>query len=258
VPSFDAPRIFESDRQARRYFSRFRNTPARRLKSFGFDADLFAAAKARSSRMARGTRVAVALIVLAICLGALFVFVRGHGFDARHEPGTVEKAVALRLRGLAIPEEARRRGNPVPPSHDARRDGLAHFADHCAICHANDGSGRTEIGRGLYPKPPDLRLPATQQLTDGELFYIIERGVPLTGMPGFGTGSSQGETSTWNLVHFIRRIPALTPDEIEEMKTLNPRSPAEIRQEIEEEQFLKGGEPPDHPPTPHKQSGGRK
>jgi len=59
----------------------------------------------------------------------------------------------------------------------------AHFADHCAICHANNGSGNTEIGRNLYPKAPDMRLPQTLNLTDGELYYTIHNGIRLTGMP---------------------------------------------------------------------------
>lgn len=211
--------------------------------------------------MARGLRIAIALAGALVLLGAaLYLFVRGRGFDARAQPGRLEKAMALRLRDLAIPEEGRRRANPVQATDDVRRDGLAHFADHCAICHGNDGSADTAFGRGLYPKPPDLRAPATQQLTDGELFYIIERGVPLTGMPGFGTGTPDGELASWHLVHFIRRLPKLSPEELEEMKSLNPRSPAEIRQEIEEERFLsgEGGKPPSKPVTPHGHPGGHR
>ncbi len=205
--------------------------------------------------MSRPGRVALFLIALLVLVSAgLYAFVRGRGFDARAEPGPFEKAIAVRLRSLAIPVEARRRANPVPASDEVRREGLAHFADHCAICHGNDGAGDAEIGRGLYPKPPDLRQPPTQQLTDGELFYIIERGVPLTGMPGFGTGTAEGETGSWHLVHFIRRLPHLTAEELEEMKSLNPQSPAEIRQALEEERFLRGEgqKPPARHAAPHK------
>src|SRR3989442_10826244 len=77
----------------------------------------------------------------------------------------------------------------------------AHYADHCAICHGNDGRGTTLIGKGLYPKPPDMTQPATQGLTDGELYYIIENGIRFTGMPGFGeeVGSDQ-DKETWDAV----------------------------------------------------------
>jgi hypothetical protein len=49
------------------------------------------------------------------------------------------------------------------------------------VCHGPDGSGQTSIGHNLYPKVPDLRLPQTQNLTDGEIRYIIRNGVRLTG-----------------------------------------------------------------------------
>src|SRR5207247_5574691 len=67
---------------------------------------------------------------------------------------------------------------------------------------------------GLYPKPPDLRLPETQNLTDGELFWIIENGVRFTGMPAFSnSGGHGGMLDSWKLVHFIRHLPHLTRSE---------------------------------------------
>ena len=113
------------------------------------------------------------------------------------------------------------------------------------------------MGRGLYPNAPDMRLAATQGLSDAELFYIIENGVKLTGMPGWGTGTPAGETQSWHLVHFIRHLPTMTSDEMEHMGALNPRSPEEIRQQIEEEKFLQGTGDTDPVPssTTHEHTG---
>ena len=86
-----------------------------------------------------------------------------------------------------------------------------------------------------------MRLPATQELSDGELFYVIENGIRFTGMPAWSTGTADGEESSWRLVHFLRRLPQLTAGELEAMKARNPRSPEEIRLEIEEERFLNEG-----------------
>jgi mono/diheme cytochrome c family protein len=185
--------------------------------------------------------------VIAIGGGIVFSWISSRGISARAQPGRVETVVARTMRGLAIPRAAREMKNPVAKSADVVAEGMAHYADHCAVCHANDGSGDTEMGRGLYPKPPDLRLSASQSLTDGELFYIIENGVRLTGMPAWATGSQAGEHSSWHLVHFIRELPRLTPEDLEKMKALNPRSPDEIRQEMEEEKFLAGE--PEKPPA---------
>ena len=176
--------------------------------------------------------IAVAVVALigvaAIVTGVLLL---RSGIGSRTQPGQFETTVARFLRSVAIPRESRRLKNPVPATAAAVEDGLSHFADHCASCHGNNGSGQTEMGRGLYPRAPDMREAATQNLSDGELFYIIENGVKFTGMPGWGDGTQESATASWNLVHFIRRLPQLTQADIKRMETLNPKSPDEWRAE---------------------------
>lgn len=179
--------------------------------------------------------------VLLALLGSGALALRG-GISARPDPSATEAAVARRIRGWIIPSSARTLANPFPSSDMVLAEGRAHFADHCASCHANDGSGRTDMGRNLYPRAPDLRAAATQRLADGELFWVIENGVRFTGMPAWG-GAGKPEES-WKLVHFIRHLPRLTETERLEMERLNPRSPGEWREMEEEEEFLRGGEPP--------------
>ena len=180
-------------------------------------------------------------VVLAAVLGlaAAATFFRMRGLSTRADPSVAERAVALAARHWAIPSEARQAPNPVSFTPDVWAESRAHFADHCASCHANDGSGQTEIGRNLYPKAPDMRLPATQRLSDGEIYWIIENGVRLTGMPAWGDGSATDEDS-WKLVHFIRHLSELTAEQIKEMEALNPRSPAEIKEELDDQRFLRG------------------
>jgi mono/diheme cytochrome c family protein len=195
------------------------------------------------------------LLILALAaIGVLTVvtavaLVRS-GIGARAEPGRLETTVAKRARSLAIPREARARTNPVAADQAALDEGLSHFADHCATCHGNDGSGDTSIGKGLYPKAPDMRQTATQELTDGELFYIIENGVKLTGMPAWGEGTPESATASWKLVHFIRRLPKLTREEITKMEGLNPRSPDEWRALEDERKSLESGRPQEPKPAP--------
>lgn len=188
-------------------------------------------------RLVAGTAGLVIVVLAAV--GAALVM-RG-GISARTEPGRLEASVARTVRSWAIPASARGAANPIAASPRAVAAGLAHFADHCAICHGNDGSGQTAIGRNLYPRAPDMRRPATQDLTDGELFYIIENGVRLTGMPAWGgPGTAEG---SWHLVHFIRHLPKLTDEERADMEALNPKSPDEWRALEDEESFLRGDEP---------------
>lgn len=197
--------------------------------------------------------VLVSLGFLAAVVG--FFVITSRGISARAEPGWIETRIARTMRSLAVPRAERDRQNPVPFSPEVFESGKAHWADHCAMCHANDGSGDTTLGRGMYPKAPDMRLAETQSLSDGELFYIIENGIRLTGMPAWGTGTPEGATDSWELVHFIRALPRLTPQDLEEMEQMNPRSIQQLREEEEMRRFLEGEQPekkPGKPSTPHK------
>jgi mono/diheme cytochrome c family protein len=184
--------------------------------------------------------LAALVVVLVLLAAAALAYVRATGLDARGQPAEWEASLARRVRSFAVPDAERSRSNSVADTAAAVTSGLEHYADHCASCHAADGSGNTAIGRGLWPKAPDMRAAATQGLSDGELFYVIEHGVRFTGMPAWSTGDAAGEESSWQLVHFIRQLPHLTTEQRARIQALMPRSPEEIRQEIAEEQFLQG------------------
>jgi len=164
------------------------------------------------------------------------------GFSAKTEPHMLEVMIARQIRHLAIPIEKRNAPNPVPLTPEVLQQSLEHFADHCATCHANDGSGQTPIGKNVYPKAPDLRLADTQSMSDGELFWVIHNGIRFTAMPAWGEGDPEKDLDSWKLVHFIRYLPKITQDELEEMKALNPKTKHELEEAAAFDSFLQGGD----------------
>jgi hypothetical protein len=92
----------------------------------------------------------------------------------------------------------------------------------------------------MYPPAPDMRKATTRQKTDGEIFFVIENGIRLSGMPARGS-SKHGQEDSWKLVHFIRHPPSLPAGEIKTMEKLNPKSPDDPEEERQEEELLKGG-----------------
>jgi mono/diheme cytochrome c family protein len=197
---------------------------------------------------------ALLILVAALACGAVAWSIVRRGVSARDEPTAVERVVARSLRHLAVPRHLRDAVNPVPHSEEVLASARAHFADHCASCHGNDGKGRTKLGQGLYPKAPDMTGPGTQDLSDGELFSIIENGVRLTGMPAWGAPGPHDDAETWELVHLIRHLPRLTADELAQMEELNPRSRAAFEEEERIRKFLAGedaGAPPAEGPHGH-------
>ena len=101
----------------------------------------------------------------------------------------------IRLRLMSMPRMSRR---------DTRC-----IRKKCEICHAYNGSGKTEIGAGQYPRPPDLRQPTIQNMSDGEIFFHITNGIRHTGMPAW----ELPERQAWQLVLYIRNLPKVAaPD----------------------------------------------
>lgn len=180
--------------------------------------------------------VAVSIVVIIVWL---LLKLGAGGFSTRAKPSPIEQFAAATARKLAMPEHAKHLRNPVPYSNEALEHARAHWADHCAFCHANDGSGDTKVGRNLYPRPPDMRASSTQSLSDGELYFTINRGIRLTGMPAWGEPGDDDEDS-WKLVYFIRHLPKVTAQEAEAMRKLNPESCMERDEERQEEEFLEG------------------
>ena len=124
--------------------------------------------------MKRGPLIVLIIMTFAGLVAAVAASLLHNGLSAHATPTKMEEGIARFLWHLSIPVGARKTPNPVAATAENLKDARLHFADHCAVCHGNDGSGDALFGRGMYPKPPDLRKAETQHRTDGELFWIIE------------------------------------------------------------------------------------
>lgn len=178
-------------------------------------------------------------LVLLLGSGLWFSGLIPHCCGARQSPSKMEAALARWFRSLSVPSGAKQGRNPFTTSPELLQESARHFADHCASCHGDDGSGNTEIGRNLFPPAPDMRLAATQQLSDGELYHIIHNGIRWTGMPAWGEPGD--DQDSWKLVLFIRHLPNLSAAELHDMERFNPGSEADREEEKEAQEFLNGG-----------------
>jgi mono/diheme cytochrome c family protein len=153
----------------------------------------------RTFRVVAITFISFLLAILVLS----YVFVSSEGLSARKKPSNFEYAIANFALSLSIPSEAKKLRNPLTSEPQILAEAKKPYKDHCAVCHAEDGRGKTRLSAGLSPEVPDLRAPHIQELTDGEMFYIIKNGVRFTGMPGWDIGDDE----TWHLVALIRQLP---------------------------------------------------
>jgi len=164
----------------------------------------------------RFLRDAVLTILLLFVVAAVFgYFFTRNGLSASAEPPRLEALVAGQIRRLAIPSHAAQQKNPIAADQNAWLQGGKMFVNECGVCHGDDGRGKSTVGRNLYPKAPDMSLADTQRWSDGELYFIIFNGVRYTGMPAWGSEHSPEEI--WRLVSYVRKMPRLTPEDLEKV-----------------------------------------
>jgi predicted CXXCH cytochrome family protein len=151
-------------------------------------------------------------VVIVVGARAGYLLLR-RGFRSTETPSAWESTVARTVRNAAIPADEHRRQNPLPSTPDVSERGREFFLQRCSTCHGIDGSGKTQQGLNLYPRVPDLHASTTQNLTDGDIHYIIENGVQLTGMPAWGNPHTESSGETWKLAAFVRSLRSPTTEQ---------------------------------------------
>jgi len=155
-------------------------------------------------------KLGLALLAITILVAVTMAVVILRGFSAKSEPSAFERRLARTVRNLAIPRGDRHLSNPWTATPETLKEAREYFVVRCAVCHGTDGRGQTQIGQSLYPRVPDLLSAQTQDLTDGELHYIIANGVQLTGMPGWSMPHQEMDDDSWKFVLLIRDLSPLT------------------------------------------------
>jgi predicted CXXCH cytochrome family protein len=159
--------------------------------------------------------LAFSLVVIA---GALTVRLRG--FRAASDPSAFETRAARAVRNFSIPNAESHRKDPYAGDQHALQQGREMYLTRCASCHGTDGRGSTSIGANVYPRVPNLRDTPTQRLSDGEMHYIIQNGVQLSGMPAMAGISSEADRDSWTLVSYLRNMREPTPGEAAEQQAI--------------------------------------
>ncbi|MGE5412753.1 MAG: c-type cytochrome [Syntrophomonadaceae bacterium] len=150
-------------------------------------------------------------VVLVGAAAAAFVFSGAFDVAASVPPGALEKRLAGFARDRSVAHRASSTPNPLGKDPAALRDGGEHYKEMCVTCHGAPGVDSSEIGEGLNPPAPDLTLARIQARSDGELFWIVQNGIRMSGMPAFGPTHKDREI--WAIVAFLRHLPSLSPEE---------------------------------------------
>jgi mono/diheme cytochrome c family protein len=143
---------------------------------------------ANSQNATRARKLFLALILVTLCVVAVFAYYEN--------------------RPWKVPEEAKLRPNPVPPSASALAAGRAIYMDKCTQCHGQTGKGDGPDAASYYPSPTSLvDAKHMSSVTDGEIFYQVSQG--RKPMPAFKKKLS--EEQRWQLVLYVRSLAPSLP-----------------------------------------------
>ena len=94
--------------------------------------------------------------------------------------------------------------------------GFEHYRGTCLHCHGAPDAPREGWAKSMLPMPPELWHEEQQKMADGELFYVINNGIRMSGMPAFG--SEHGPEDIWNIVAMVKQLPKLTEPQKQQLQ----------------------------------------
>lgn len=151
-------------------------------------------------------------VVGALLVGVVAFFIIAPRVDwgAAQQPGVIEKTLAPTLIARWIAHNAPAGANPISPTAQNLESGRDEYNEHCAACHGLDGRGGDQFEADFLPRIPRLTSDV-QELSDGELYFVISHGIRNTAMPSFGSHHSPGEI--WKITLWVRHLAHLTAEE---------------------------------------------
>jgi mono/diheme cytochrome c family protein len=169
--------------------------------------------------MRRIFTTAVILLVLLLGGGLLFIYSGIYNVAATSR----DPAIVRWILSTTMDHSVERRGAEVVSPGDLSLSdprtlevGFEHYNEMCTGCHGAPGVEPGEAHDGLNPKPPNLAESA-QDMSPGELFWVIKHGVKMTGMPAWGPTHS--DAKIWAMVAFVKKLPQITPSDYRDMQT---------------------------------------
>ena len=97
-----------------------------------------------------------------------------HSFNSRAKPSELEASVAMKAHDSSIPDRYETVKNPLANSGINLVEAGGHYEEHCAACHGDSGNGEPKFHGLMYPRPSNLLSKDMQEMSDGEIYFIIK------------------------------------------------------------------------------------
>lgn len=152
----------------------------------------------------------ISIVLITICaliVAAVAFAVSGLYNVSARVPHLAPTTMLLEMvRNRSISHHSSKVDLPALDDPEVAMAGAVHFDATCRKCHGAPGQSQEEFSQGLYPNPPVLSATARQR-SRKEIFWIIDNGLKMTGMPAFGGNHEPEEISA--MAAFIKKLPEL-------------------------------------------------
>jgi mono/diheme cytochrome c family protein len=150
------------------------------------------------------------IITLVVVFGGAWIYLRLGMFNvsAIPNPGTLERHMANMAMDASVEKRASKGPNPVPLNDAVLIDAAKEYEEHCSMCHGSQNPKAMDFGNKLSPRAPNLLRHADDD-PDGEIYWIIENGIRMTGMSAWKDHFSSDEM--WGIVHLLKNVKNVSP-----------------------------------------------
>ena len=152
--------------------------------------------------------VATVLVAIAVWLTVAYTGAYNVAASDQHADAvrwtldtTMRRSVERRSGDVELPESF---------PDDVVAEGAGHYAESCVYCHGAPGHDPTGWSRGMRPEPPHLIEAATMWSAE-EIYWIVENGIKMSGMPSFG--AHHGPEGITAITAFVTQLPGLSPED---------------------------------------------
>ena len=148
-------------------------------------------------------------IILSLTLMVLVILVSNATLHAQSNGIVTSVSCPQKRQTVKAPKEYLNKTNPLrkEPRFIKKGKVLANIKAKpiaCKQCHGMNGDGKGAISTNMKPKPRNFTCNRTMNnISDGQLFWIIKNGSKGTSMPSY---SHLSDRKIWQIIHYIRSL----------------------------------------------------
>lgn len=151
--------------------------------------------------------IAALMLFASVAFGALYYGVYNISALAQHTRPVYKVLEFARIRSVEIRSTS---ASPPDVDLDWQGSGIQIYEMHCLKCHGAPGLSPDPFALGMMP-PPSAIARVGRRRTEQEMYWVLENGIKMSGMPAWKYRLTENEI--WTVVKLLKEIPFMTKED---------------------------------------------